>query len=320
METTTREAFFREVMAYRPMLRRAVAGILGEVEAVPVTISDSSDMDHFLKTHAPQIVFHTETRKVLKFCENQPFETLRDNFVVTAQVAEMAEKAGVERFVFISRVKAAQPKRFFSVSYRLAELFLEKMAGRSETRFISVRVGNLLDPEAFLPKHMTWQFVSDGVVSLPLPDRKFWFLPADRAAWLVIQAGGMGKGGEIFSLERGKELSLRGVAWDFCRIKEFLPERDMTFVEDPSRWDEWLLEELTLEDSDWGKHQRATDVDGIWMADDRSAAVDRLREAMEEIRCQRSVAPGEAWSVGIDGDRAVLEIRYRSLMGSNPIR
>lgn len=177
-----------------------------------MTISDSSDMDHFLKTHAPQIVFHTETRKVLKFCENQPFETLRDNFVVTAQVAEMAEKAGVARFVFISTVKAAQPKRFFSASYRLAELFLEKMAGRSNTRFISVRVGNLLDPEAFLPKHMTWQFVHDGVVSLPLPDRKFWFLRADRAARLAIRAGGMGKGGEIFSLERGKEFSLRGVA------------------------------------------------------------------------------------------------------------
>jgi hypothetical protein len=119
-------------------------------EAVPVTISDPNYMDYFLKTHAPQIVFHTETCKVLEYCENQPLGTLRDNFVVTAQVAEKAEKAGVERFIFLSTLKAAQPRNYFSVSYRLAELFLEEMAGRSKTRFVSVRVGNLLDEEAFL--------------------------------------------------------------------------------------------------------------------------------------------------------------------------
>ena len=179
-------------------------------EAVPVTISNPNYMDHFLKTHAPQIVFHTETWKVLEFCENQPLGALRDNFVVTAQVAEMAEKAGVERFIFLSTLKAAQPRNYFSVSYRLAELFLEDLARRSKTRFVSVRVGNLLD-------------------------------------------------------------------------KEFLPERDMTFVEDPSRWDEWLLEDLTLEEGAWGENERATDVDGLWMAKDRPGKADPLRGVMQEV-------------------------------------
>jgi len=80
----------------------------------------------------------------------------------------------------------------------------------------------------------------------------------------------------------------------------------MTFVEDPSRWDEWLLEELTLEDGGWGKHQRATDVDGIWVAD-RSAAVDRLREAMEEIRCRISEGKDRGRRSDVGGRRVKTE-------------
>ena len=253
-------------------------------EAVPVTISQPNFMAHFLEKHTPQILFHTETRKVLEFCENQPLDALEGNFVVTVRVAEMAEKAGVERFVFLSTLKAAQPKRYFSASYRLAELFLEEMARRSKTRFVSVRVGNVLDQETFLVRQLIRQFVQAGVVVLPLPDRKFWFLRADQAARLVIQAGGMGKGGEVFSVERGKQLSLRRVAWDFCLVQEFVPERDVTFVADPSGWDEWLLEDLTMEEGAWGEKEKATDIDGIWIVDDRSGGADPLRGVMEEVK------------------------------------
>ncbi len=261
---------YEDLMGIRPSV---------DCEAVPLSISDPDSMAHFLDQHAPHILFHTETWKVLEFCENQPMAALAQNFVATARVAALAEKAGVERFIFLSTVKAGRPESYFAVSYRLAELFLKEMAKKGMTRFLSVRVGNLLDPEDFLVRYMMGRVMHEGVVVLPLPDRQFWFLSAERAARLAIQAGGMGKGGEVFSLPRGEQISLRWVAENFCHV----PGKRVSFEADPARWDEWLLKALTLEEDDPNSQEKATDVDGIWRVDTDRGAADSLRRVMNEV-------------------------------------
>ena len=128
----------------------------------------------------------------------------------------MADKAGVERFIFISTLKAAYPKLCFSVSYKMAELYLEEMTTRSRTRFMSVRVGNILGEETHFVKFLKNEIIEKGTVTLPVPDKGFWFLQSDRAAQLVLKAGGMGEGGEVFSLDRGRCLTIKTIAKELC--------------------------------------------------------------------------------------------------------
>ncbi|MEE9474971.1 MAG: polysaccharide biosynthesis protein, partial [Candidatus Hydrothermarchaeaceae archaeon] len=169
-------------------------------------------MERIFHQHEPQILFHTETWRHLAFTESQPLDAVNANFLATRGLAEMADKAGVERFIFISTLKAAYPKLCFSVSYKMAELYLEEMTTRSRTRFMSVRVGNILGEETHFVKFLKNEIIEKGTVTLPVPDKGFWFLQSDRAAQLVLKAGGMGEGGEVFSLDRGRCLTIKTIA------------------------------------------------------------------------------------------------------------
>jgi len=165
----------------------------------------------------------------------------------------------------------------------MAELCLEEMATGSRTRFISVRLGNVLGDEALFVKFLKREINERRTVTLPFPDKEFWFLPIDKAAQLVIKAGGMGVGGEVFSLDRGVRLSMSTIAKDLCYEAGLAPERDVEFISDPSRWDRWLIEELSLEEDPYPEKEKPTAFSHIRIVETKSYGWDKLREEMEEI-------------------------------------
>jgi len=246
-------------------------------------LSNTNNIAHIFNKHEPQTLFHTDTWRHPASTERQPLEAVNANFLATRRLAKMADKAGVERFIFISTLKAAYPRLCFSVSYKMAELCLEEMATGSRTRFISVRLGNVLGDEALFVKFLKREINERRTVTLPFPDKEFWFLPIDKAAQLVIKAGGMGVGGEVFSLDRGVRLSMSTIAKDLCYEAGLAPERDVEFISDPSRWDRWLIEELSLEEDPYPEKEKPTAFSHIRIVETKSYGWDKLREEMEEI-------------------------------------
>ncbi len=110
------------------------------------------EMEDILREHEPQILFHTDSLKYLRFTERQPLKAVEINFLAIKKLAEMVDEIGMERFIFISTMKAAYPTNCLSISHKMAEFHLEEFVKRSRTRFTSVRVGNVLGEEAFLVK------------------------------------------------------------------------------------------------------------------------------------------------------------------------
>ena len=246
-------------------------------------LSDTNNIAHIFNKHEPQTLFHTDTWRHPAFTERQPLDAVNANFLATRRLADMAGRAGVQRFIFISTLKAAYPRLCFSVSYKMAELCLEEMSTGSRTRFISVRLGNVLEDEAIFVKFLKRGITERRTVTLPVPDKKFWFLPIEKAAQLVIKAGGMGEGGEVFSLDRGVRLSMRTIAKDLCYEEGLVPERDVEFISDPSKWDRWLIEELSLEDDPYPEKERPTAFSHIRIVETESYGWDKLKGEVGEI-------------------------------------
>ena len=121
------------------------------------------------------------------------------------------------------------------------------------------------------------------ILTLPVPDKKFWFLPIEKAAQLVIKAGGMGEGGEVLSLDRGVRLSMRTIAKDLCYEEGLVPERDVEFISDASKWDRWLIEGLSLEDDPSPEKERPTAFSHIRVVETESYGWDKLKGEVGEI-------------------------------------
>jgi len=256
-------------------------------EVALADLTDTNDIEHIFHKHEPQILFHTDTWKHLYFTENRPLDAVKANFLTIRGLAEMADKIGMERFIFISTLKAAYPKLCFSVVHKMAELYLQEMVTRSRTRFISVRVGNILGEETHFVKFLRKEIIEKGTATLPFPDKGFWFLPSDTAAQLVIKAGGMGEGGEVFSLDKGRRITMKSIAKDLCSYGaggvKLMPERDIGFISDASKWDRWLIEELSLEEGPYPEKEKLTAFSHIRIVETESYGWERLRGEMSEL-------------------------------------
>jgi FlaA1/EpsC-like NDP-sugar epimerase len=140
-----------------------------------------------------------------------------------------------------------------------------------------------LGDETHFVEFLKKEIINEGSATLLVPDKGFWFLPIEKAAQLVIKAGGMGEGGEVFSLDRGVRLSMRTIVKDLCHEAGLVPERDVEFISDPSRWDRWLLEELSLGEDPYPEKENPTAFSHIRIVETKSYGWERLREGMEEI-------------------------------------
>lgn len=236
----------QEIARHAPQLRTSF--LVGNVR-------DAARMHEIMRTHRPTVVFHAAAYKHVPLMEtDNAAEALANNVLGTAIVAEAARAAGVAKFVLISTDKAVNPTNVMGASKRLAELVCQSLdaeaesAARSATRFVMVRFGNVLGSTGSVIPKFRDQIAAGGPVTVTHPDIVRYFMSIPEAAQLVLQAGLMGHGGELFVLDMGEPVKIADLARDMIRLSGF-SEDDIRIEFTGLRPGEKLFEEL-LADSE----------------------------------------------------------------------
>jgi len=216
--------------------------------AVVADIGNRARTKVIFNRYRPAVVFHAAAYKHVPLMEANPIEAIENNLLNTRVVAETAIQAGVERFVFISTDKAVDPVSVMGTSKALAEKLVQFFAHDSSTRFMSVRFGNVLDSSGSVVPTFKHQIALGGPVTVTHPDMARYFMTIPEAVQLVIQAGAMGKGGEVFVLDMGEQVPILELARNMIRLSGFEPEKDIPIEFSGIRPGEKLREKLFRDD------------------------------------------------------------------------
>lgn len=220
-------------------------------------VTDRVAVTRVFADQRPDVVFHAAAYKHVPMLEHQVREAVRVNVLGTRKVAEAADASGCAEFVLISTDKAVNPANVMGTTKRLAELYCQSLDKRSATRFITVRFGNVLGSAGSVVPLFRAQIARGGPVTVTDPEMERFFMTIPEACQLIMQAGVMGKGGEIFVLDMGEPIKIRYLAEQMIRLSGSEPGAiDIKYV--GLRPGEKLYEELFYGDEDLAPtaHQR----------------------------------------------------------------
>jgi len=229
-------------------------------------------------------VFHAAAHKHVPMMETNPAEAVKNNVLGTHCLGSMAGEAGVEAFILVSTDKAVRPTSVMGASKRLAELVVQKLDGdHAATRFLAVRFGNVLDSAGSVIRIFREQIEHGGPVTVTHPEMKRYFMTIPEASQLVLQAGAMGEGGEIFVLDMGEPVKIVDLAEKMIRLSGFEPDLDVDIIFSGMRPGEKLFEEIELAGEEMAKTRHPKIFVGRLRphpAQQVAAALDRLREVV----------------------------------------
>jgi FlaA1/EpsC-like NDP-sugar epimerase len=260
----------QELAPRRPVIRTA---------AVIADITNRNRMAAVFEQHRPAVIFHSAAYKHVPLMESNLIEALDNNIFGTAILCELALKNGIERFVFISTDKAVEPVSIMGLSKAICEKMVQSYAGASQTRFMSVRFGNVLGSSGSVVPIFRRQIARGGPVTVTHPDMIRYFMTIPEAVQLVIQAGALGEKGEIFVLDMGEQVSIVELARNMIRLSGLEPEKDIPIQYIGIRQGEKLSEKLT-----WNHEERLPTVhDKIFMVRNNALDTDKLQQDLDEL-------------------------------------
>jgi FlaA1/EpsC-like NDP-sugar epimerase len=266
---------------------------------VVADVKDPAGVELAFRRFRPTVVFHAAAHKHVPLLELNPREAVFNNVVGTRVLVDAADRHGVGEFVLISTDKAVNPTSVMGASKRVCEMLLESRARHSRTRFVAVRFGNVLGSDGSVIPLFQRQIDRGGPVTVTHPDARRYFMTLAEAVRLVLQAGAMGRGGEVFLLDMGEQVRIADLARQLIRMSGLREGTDVEIVFTGLRPGEKLAEELhsSAERAGVTRHER------IWRWE---------VEARDEAALLSEVA--ELVAVAVSGDPTAIRRQLHLLV------
>jgi len=217
------------------------------VDFVLGDLCDKEKVDHVLNTYSPDLIFHAAAYKHVPILEKNVREAVRNNILGTKNIVDLANQYKCEKFILISTDKAVNPTNVLGASKRAAELYVEGMNNTSDTSFLTVRFGNVLDSDGSVVPLFKEQISKGGPVTVTHPEITRFFMTIREACQLILQASRMASGGEIFVLNMGTAVKINYLAEQMIRLSGFIPNKDISINYTGLRPGEKMYEELFYE-------------------------------------------------------------------------
>ena len=244
------------------------------------SVCDRDKMRKLFDTYRPEIVYHAAAHKHVPLMEHNPEEAVKNNIFGTYTVAKTADEFGVKRFVMVSTDKAVNPTNIMGATKRCCEMIIQSMDKVSKTEFVAVRFGNVLGSNGSVIPLFEEQILAGGPVTVTHPEIIRYFMTIPEAVQLLLAAGSMAKGGEIFILDMGEPVKIVDLATQLIKLSGLIPGKDIEIKYTGLRPGEKLYEELLLSEEGIKK----TSNEKIFIGNPISIDVDKFFAQLEELK------------------------------------
>ena len=253
-------------------------------------VCDEARLNEVFSKNRPGAVFHAAAHKHVPLMEQCPREALHNNVFGTLNAVRAADAYGAARFIFISTDKAVNPTSVMGATKRMGEMVMQYYARTSKTIFSAVRFGNVLGSNGSVIPVFQRQIAAGGPLTVTHPDIERFFMTIPEASRLVIQAGGMAKGGEIFILDMGEPVKIVDLAKGLIQLQGLTPDVDVKIVFTGLREGEKMYEELLMDE----ESTLPTDNHSILISTGQEISYTEVAEKLDELEAALTLTDEEA--------------------------